>query len=48
MHKLGNQQKRMHYAHEIGAAGRAGTRRSAEGPIDEDPYQVKEANYLNE
>ena len=42
MHKLGNQEKRMHYAHEIGAVGREEIRRSAEGPIDE------EANYLNE
>ena len=47
-HKLGDQDKRMHYAHEIGAVGRDGTKRSAEGPIDEDPYQVEEANYLNE
>ena len=48
MHKLGSQEKRMHYAHEIGAVGRDGIRRSAEGPIDEDPYQVQKANYLNE
>ena len=48
MHKLGNQEKRMHYAHEIGAVGRDGTRRIAEGPIDEDPYLVEEAIYLNE
>ena len=48
MHKLGNEEKKMHYAHEIGAVGRDGTRRSAEGPIDEDPYKVEEANYLNE
>ena len=48
MHKLGNQERRMHYAHEIGAIRRDGTRRSAEGPIDKDPYQVEEANYLNE
>ena len=48
MHKLGNQEKRMHYAHEIGAVGRDGIRRSVEGPIEEDPYQVEEANYLNE
>ena len=48
MHKLGNQEKSMHYAHEIGTTGRDGIRRSAEGPIDEDPYQVEEANYLNE
>ena len=48
MHKLGNQEKRMHYAHEIGVVGRDGIKRSVEGPIDEDPYQVEEANYLNE
>ena len=48
MHKLGNQEKRMHYAHEIGAVGKDGTRRSAEGPIFKDPYQVEEVNYLNE
>ena len=48
MHKLGNQKKRMHYAHEIGAVRRDGTRRSTKGPIDKNPYQVKEANYLNE
>ena len=48
MHKLGNQEKKMHYAHEIGALGRDGIRRSAEGPINEDPYQVEESNYLNE
>ena len=38
----------MHYAHEIGAVGRDGIRRSDEGPIEKDPYQVEEANYLNE
>ena len=48
MHKLGNQEKRMHSAHEIGVVERDGIRRSAEGLIDEDPYQVEEANYLNE
>ena len=48
MHKLGNQEKKMHYAHEIRAVGRDGIRRSTEGPIEEDPYQVKEAYYLNE
>ena len=48
MHMLGNQEKIMNYAHEIGAVGRNGIRRSVEGPIDEDPYQVEEANYLNE
>ena len=48
MHKLGNQEKRMHSAHEIGAVERDGIRRSVEGPIDLDPYQVEEADYLNE
>ena len=48
MHKLGNLEKRLHYAHEIGGVGRVGIRRSVEGPIEEDPYQVEEANYLNE
>ena len=45
MHKLGNQEKRMHYAHEIGAVGRDGSRRSDEGPIEGDPCQVEEANF---
>ena len=48
MHRLGNQEKRMHSAHEIGAVERNGIRRSDEGPIDVDPYQVEEAKYLNE
>ena len=48
MHKLGNLEKRLHYAHEIGGVGRDGIRRSVEGPIEEDPYKVEEANYLNE
>ena len=48
MHRLGNQEKRMHSAHEIGAVERDGIRRSVEGPIDEVPYKVEEAKYLNE
>ena len=48
MHKLRNQEKRMHYAHEIGVVGRDGIKRSVEVPIEEDPYQVEEANYLDE
>ena len=48
MHRLGNQEKIMHSTHEIGAVERDGIRRSVEGPIDEDPYQVEEAKYLNE
>ena len=47
MHKLGNQEKKLHFAHEIRAVERDGIRRSAKGPIDEDPYQVEEAKYLN-
>ena len=41
MHRLGNQEKRMHSAHEIGAVERDGIRRSAEGPIDEDPIKLR-------
>ena len=48
MHKLGNQEKRMHSSNEIRAVERDAIRISAEGPIDKDPYQVEEANYLNE
>ena len=33
---------------EIGAVERDGIRRSIEGPIDKDPYQVEQAKYLNE
>ena len=48
MHNLGNQEKRMNFAHEIRAVERDGIRRSVGGLIDEDPYQVEEVNYLNE
>ena len=48
MHRLGNQEKIMHSVQKIGAVERDGIRRSFEGPIDEDPYQVEEAKYLNE
>ena len=41
MHKLGNQEKRIHSAHEIGAVARDGIKRSVEGPIDEDPYKLR-------
>ena len=46
MNKLGNNEKRMHITHEVGAV-QEGMRSSAEGPIEEEPYQVKEAHYLN-
>ena len=48
MHRMDKQDKKLHSAHEIGAAKREGIRRSAEGPTEEDPYAVEEANYLNE
>ena len=48
MHRLDKQEKRLHYAHEIGAMETDVIRRSAEGLAEEDPYQVKEAKYLNE
>ena len=48
MHKLGNEEKKMHYAHEVGAVERDGIRRSVEGLINEAPYQVEGSNYLNE
>ena len=46
MNKLGNNEKRMHTAHEVGAVNE-GMRSSDEGPVEEEPYQVEEAYYLN-
>ena len=48
MHMMDKQDKKLHSAHEIGAVERDGIRRSTEGPTEEDPYTVEEANYLNE
>ena len=48
MHQMDRQERRLHYAHEIGAIDREGMRRSAEVLAEEDPYQVEEAKYLNE
>ena len=48
MHQMGRQEKRLHYAHKIGAIDKEGMRRSAEGLAEEDPHQAKEAKYLNE
>ena len=48
MHRMDKQEKRLHFAHEIGAVERYGTRRSAEGSTEEDPYQVEEAKYMSE
>ena len=46
MNKLGNNEKRMHTANEVGAV-KEGMRSSVKGPVEEEPYQVKEAHYLN-
>ena len=37
INKLGNNEKRMHITHEVGAV-KEGIRSSAEGPIEEEPY----------
>ena len=46
MNKLGNNEKRMHTAHEVGAL-KEGMRSSAEGPVEKESYQVEETHYLN-
>ena len=48
MHRMDKQEKRLHFAHEIGVVERDRIRRSAEGPTEEDPYHVEEAKYMNE
>ena len=47
MNKLSRNEKMMHTAHEVGVV-REGRRNSAEGYEEEEPYQVEEAQYLNE
>ena len=47
LNKLGSNERRMHTAHEVGAVEER-IRRSAEGLVDEEPYQVKETKYMNE
>ena len=47
MNKLGNNERIMHTAHEVGAI-KEGIRSNAEGPVEEDPYQVEETKYMNE
>ena len=47
MNKLGNSERRMRTAHEVGAVEKR-IRRSAEGLVEEEPYQVEEAKYMNE
>ena len=47
VNKLGNNENRMHTAHEAGVVSE-GMRSSTEGPVEEEPYQIEEAQYLNE
>ena len=47
MNKLGSNKRRMHTAHEVGAVNE-GTRSSAEGPVEEEPYHVEETKYMSE
>ena len=46
MNKLGNNIRRVHTAHEMGAV-KERIRRSVEGLVREDPYQVEETKYIN-
>ena len=47
MNKLGNNERRMQSAHEVGVVDEI-IRRSAEELVGEEPYQVKETKYMNE
>ena len=47
MNKLGSNERRMHIAHEVGAIEEI-IRRSVEGLVDEEPYQVEEPKYMIE
>ena len=47
LNKLGSNERRMHTAHEVRAKEER-IRRSAEGLVDEVPYQVEEKKYMNE
>ena len=47
MNKLGNNERRMHTAYEVGAVDER-IRRSAEELVGEEPYQVEETKYMNE
>ena len=47
MNKLGNNERRMHTAHEVGAVEER-IRRSDEELVEEEPYQVEETKYMNE
>ena len=48
MNTLGNNERRMHTAHEIGAVEKERIRSSAEGSFEDEHYQVEETKYMNE
>ena len=47
MNKLGNNERRMHTAHDVGAMEER-SRRNVEELVGEEPYQVEETKYMNE
>ena len=47
LNKLGSNEGRMHTAHEVGVVEER-IKRSVEGLVDEEPYQVEETKYVNE
>ena len=47
MNKLGNSERRMHTAHDVGSV-KERNRISVEELVGEEPYQVEEAKYMNE
>ena len=47
LNKLGNNERRMHTAHEVGVVEER-IKRNIEGLVDEKPYQVEETKYMNE
>ena len=47
MNKPEDSERRMHTAHEVGTVEER-IRRSAEGLVEEEPYQVEETKYMNE
>ena len=47
MNKLGNNERRMHTAHEVRVVEER-IKRSAEGLVGEEPYQVEETKYMKE
>ena len=48
MHRMDKQERKLHFAHEIGVVEREAMRRSVEVPTEKDSYGVEEAKYVNE